>query len=315
MPADPHDRPFRSALILGARGFLGRYLAAEFTRAGIHVHPLDIRDFAAGTVGQAECLAAATQQLQKKDAPDLIVHAAGLVGSDSEEALRTAHEESTRTLLEAVAKWNKAARVMVIGSAAELGLNGAGAHLVKEQEEGSPVSAYGRSKLNQSRIARESAVRHDLDLVRVRVFNTLGPGQSGALVAGAMIERLLEAQKSGLRTLNVHNPFHVRDYLDARDVARCIRCIAQRLPRNPARAPINICAGAGTTVAALAGELLAAANLEIAPTFTGTADAESRMVGDNTTLSDLLGDEPVQTIPTHRSLAEMWHVRVNSSHG
>jgi GDP-4-dehydro-6-deoxy-D-mannose reductase len=318
---DPGEPAFRAALVLGAGGFVGRHLADLLARSGTPVARLDLRDFgtadtpAAATAAAHRCREALVAALKGDAAtppPDLIVHAAGLVGSEDEATLRNAHVDSTRDLLDAVARFHRETRVVVIGSAAELGASPGGTGLIPEAEDGQPASAYGRSKAEQSHLARDFARRHGLDLVRVRLFNTLGPGQAPTLVAGAMVERLWQARAAGEKSFAVYNPFHVRDYLDVRDVARCLLAVAARLPRDPDRPPVNLCAGVGTTVAALAGELLAAANLDVAPAFTQTPGPASRAVGDNATLAGLLAhDGGAQIIPTWRSLADMWQARLS----
>jgi nucleoside-diphosphate-sugar epimerase len=308
-PACP-ARQFRSVMILGARGFIGRWLVNEFQDASNPnaVLPLDLRDFPT----RGDCYQALEDALHRGAAPDLIIHAAGLVGSASEADLHAAHVESTEILLQSVAHRGISPRIVVIGSAAEYGVIASDAPLVESETPPAALSPYGQSKVQQSQIARELAEKYQLDLLRVRLFNTLGPGQSPSLVAAAMIERLREARRAGQQTFRVLNPSHTRDYLDVRDVARCVRRLAERLESGPQRPPVHVCSGEGATVAALAGELLATANLPIAPVFEHTAP-ESRMIGDHATLRHVLQDEPIRRISTYASLADMWRERLSHS--
>ena len=296
---------FETVVVLGSAGFLGRHLVAEFEGAGSAVIGVDRRSFSSDD----ECNAELAATIAGPRAPALLIHAAGLVGVHDEAALRSAHLDSTLALLKSVTRWTPRARVVVIGSAAELGLDRAEAAVVGERESGMPSMPYGVSKLAQSAAARRIALAEDLDLVRVRLFNTLGPGQSTALVGGAMVDRLHRAWRAGESKMVVRDPRAVRDFMDVRDVARAIRTVAERLPRDPGRVPVNVCTGLGTTVAALAGELVAVSGTGLALEFEPSSGGGSRVVGDNSTLRELAGTASVSNLETSVSLADMWNAR------
>ncbi len=296
-----------NVLIIGARGFLGRHLCAEFAAQGAAVrgvdrfdpaHPVDI-----GDPVQAE-------HVVREAAPDFVVHAAGRVGAASEAELRAAHLAPTLALLDAIARARPEARILVVGSAAELGVQ-PGCRAYPECEAGSPVSAYGRSKLEQAQAARERALQLGVDLIRVRLFNTLGPGQSPALVGGAMVERLYNLAPGGADKFVVFDPESRRDFLDVRDIARLMRRLLEALPKDPARVPVNVCSGVATSIAALAGELLSVAGVETRVAFDRPAGGATQIAGVGSTLAQVLRPgEPVASIDTLTSLRDMWQARL-----
>ena len=175
-----------------------------------------------------------------------------------------------------------------------------------EREGGEPESEYGRSKLRQSSLALEMARASDIDLLRVRLFNTLGPGQSTALVGGALVARLARAVCDMEKTLTVTDAESVRDFMDVRDVARCLLLLARSLPRDPERPPVNLCSGEGLSVAGLAGELVAASGAAVQLAWAPGRAAPTRFVGACDVLRELVDGRMVRRISTLESLRDMW---------
>ena len=144
-------------------------------------------------------------------------------------------------------------------------------------------------------------------MVRVRLFNTLGPGQGQHLVGGAMVERLHEVLAKGETALEVYDPDSERDYLDVRDVARLLWLIAAEAESIPRRVPIQVASGEATRVLELATFLLDAAGannqVEIRPIQT---QRPTCFVGRPTTLQRLLGQRPIREISVRDSLRDMW---------
>lgn len=237
--------------------------------------------------------------------PSVVVHAAGAVGEKDPERLQESLLESTATLIELLAESAPQAKMILIGSAAEIAAEKSGG--------GSPAS-YGAIKLAQSRLARSMASAYQVPLMVLRLYNTLGPGQSPALVAAAMIERLHASIVDGEPRLVVRNPEAVRDYLDVRDVARCVVGVGTSDLSGWNRDVVDLCSGQGRSVAALAGELVAAAKVEVSVRIEleerGSVDS---VVGNPQKLYDLIPHAPIQTISTVRSLRDMWTTKMGSS--
>ena len=315
--AADHRMTGSRVLVTGANGFIGRSICRY------------VGDFLVPTFGTDRTLGQedgfwgldlldvdALGTVLDQCAPSIVFHAAGLVGSDDSEALHKAHVETTRALLSAVQKSCPAARVVILGSAAEYGVHLASDGLIQEGAEPLPQSAYGRSKLAQSEVAQQMAELYDLDVVRTRVFNTIGPGQGLQLVAGAMTRRLHSALTQGAQDLEVYDPDSCRDFLDVRDVARLLWIVASRLEREADRPPVHIASGQATSIVELARGLLEVAGVENriqlkrVPTLLSTS-----LIGKPSTLSRLLTDSSIRQIGLDQSLADMWKWEIQQHKG
>lgn len=296
------------ALITGAGGFIGRALYDYLAGQAVDVYGVDRRPAGArrGDWDVALHDTAAVARVLTHYAPDTIFHLAGAVGTDDEALLQQAHVETTRALLQGVADVAPAARVVIMGSAAEYGRRAAANGLVAEGAAAQPESAYGHSKLAQSQLAAQMAAAGGLDVVRVRLFNTLGPGQGPHLVAGAMIARLDAALQSGAPHFAVYDPYSERDYLDVRDVARLLWLIGQRA--NVVADPIHLASGVATSVLMLAQGLYAAAGVSEAalPLHLLHADSPTCFVAETDTLTALLHGQPLQQHTIETTLRDMW---------
>jgi nucleoside-diphosphate-sugar epimerase len=223
-----------------------------------------------------------------------------------EDALQRAYVETTERLLQGVRIACPAARVVILGSAAEYGNSNLSGR-ISEGAAARPDSAYGRSKLEQSELARQLAIQWDLDVVRVRLFNTLGPRQGPHLVAGAMVLRMDEAVLDGARSLEIYDPESQRDYLDVRDVARLLWRVAQSIEADPRRPPIHICSGEGVSVACLAQTLVDVAGQSDRVFLSWVRHGDPTcVVGEPSTLAALLGPDEIRQITLATSLQDMW---------
>lgn len=305
--------------IAGAGGFIGCALGTWLESHGIvvfgadkqvtdgvaKVQPVDLVDLTAVTGMLKHC------------APDVIFHVAGAVGTRDESLLEQVHIVTTRTLLLAARSACPTARVVVFGSAAEYGSRALETGRITEDALPQPDSAYGRSKLMQSELARMMGSELNLDVIRVRLFNTLGPGQGTQLVAGAMVQRLYQTLAQGGERFEVYDPDSKRDYLDVRDVVRLVWIVATHTPRDVSHPPIQIASGEGVTVRELAGALLRASNVadRVQPVWIPAARLTSS-VGEPSTLWQMLGHEAIRQIRMSDSLRDMWAWQVRQdTHG
>lgn len=301
----PVSRP--RVLVTGASGFLGRALAGHLSRIRAEACGIDLtpcRGLKDSVVLDLLDRAALRDILEKKR-PEYILHAAGII-TDDESKLEEAHIDATRSLLESVRAVLPGARTVIIGSAAEYGRPADG-EPVREGAEAVPVSPYGRSKLRQSEMARRLADDWGLDVLRVRLFNTLGPGQGPHLVAGATVERLRKALAEKNTSLDVFDPQSRRDFLDIRDAARLVWLAAGRLEPRPEGPPAHISSGVGTTILDLTRTLLDAAGqserIELRPHQSITPTS---IVGDASTLKGITGATPLTRVSLRQSLRDMW---------
>ena len=240
------------ALVTGGTGFLGPQLGRELMDAGFDVTAVGR---ASGDVTDPQAM----RRLVVEARPTHVFHLAGIREGGFDELLRV-NVWGTVNVLEAVAAEAPAARVLVAGSAAEYGETTR--ELVDEDHPLRPVTDYGVAKAAQELAAAAVAARRGLDLMLMRLFNVLGPGEPTSFVASAIAGRIAAIQagtaRPPLRTGDLNTR---RDFVDVREVARALRLAATR---GEAGAVYNVCSGAATPIRKLVDELLAVAGLDIA---------------------------------------------------
>jgi GDP-4-dehydro-6-deoxy-D-mannose reductase len=157
-------------------------------------------------------------------APDFVIHTAGRTPPAGDDELYRGNFWSTTHLLGALRSLDRPMRIVMAGSAAELGPVDA-AHLpVVEDYAPDPTEAYGRSKWMATRSGL--AERPPLEVLSARIFNPIGPGTPPTQVLGAFAARLAEPGPDPLE-LPVGHLDTRRDFIDVRDVARAMIALAQ----------------------------------------------------------------------------------------
>jgi GDP-4-dehydro-6-deoxy-D-mannose reductase len=240
------------ALVTGAGGFVGSHLVPELTEHGFEVVAADRSN---GDVADPEAM----RRLVAEARPGHVFHLAGVREAPLDELLRV-NVYGTANLLEAVAEEAPAARVVVVGSAAEYGETTS--EPVDEDQPLRPVTHYGAAKAAQGLVAGAVAVRRGVRLTRLRLFNLLGPGEPTSFVASAIAARIVAIQSgAALPPLRTGDLETRRDFVDVRDAAGALRLAATR---GEAGAVYNVCSGAATRIGALVEQLLALAELDVA---------------------------------------------------
>jgi GDP-4-dehydro-6-deoxy-D-mannose reductase len=229
-------------LITGIGGFAGSHLA-ELCLARGDVEVLGtVRRDPAGTGGLrlghvahlAERLrlveadmrdARAVERVVRETQPEIVFHLAG------QAAVPLAFQDPAGTFLDnavgqlhlilAILRHQPAARLLVVGSATEYGRVEPDEDPVDEGAPLRPVDPYAVSKVAQDLSAYQYYVSHQLQAVRVRPFNHIGPRQ-GTDFAIASFARQIAAIEAGLAPpeMLVGNLSAVRDFTDVRDMVR-----------------------------------------------------------------------------------------------
>jgi GDP-4-dehydro-6-deoxy-D-mannose reductase len=309
------NRPVR-VLVTGARGFVGQALSDWLVSDGQQVFGADRQAIGgSSSIMSVDLLdLQATTYLLERCAPEVIFHATGAVGITDKVLMEQAHVGTTRTLLSAARAACPAARIIVIGSAAEYGSRALTMSTIPEDAIPRPDSAYGRSKLKQSVLAQVMGRELGLDVICVRLFNTLGPGQSSQLVAGSMIQRLHHVLEQGLDWLEVFDPDSVRDFLDMRDVARLIWRVATHIERDRNSQPVQIASGEGTAIRQLAYDLLRVTDaIGQVRLIWKLTDRPTVSIGEPSLLRGLAKREPLRQISLETSLSDMWRWQIHQS--
>ena len=156
-------------------------------------------------------------------APDFVIHTAGKTPPAADEELYRANFWSTTHLLGALRSLDRPMRIVLAGSAAELGPVDASHLPVVEDYPADPTEAYGRSKWMATRSGL--AERPPLEVLSARIFNPIGPGTPPTQALGGFAARLAEPGPDPI-DLPVGQLGTRRDFVDVRDVARAMIALA-----------------------------------------------------------------------------------------
>jgi nucleoside-diphosphate-sugar epimerase len=218
-----------ACLIAGASGFLGRHLspllvtllgADEVVSIGRRrPEPCSIEAFRRVDLGEREGLTGLVAEI----APSSVFLLAGKTPPDDPDAYYRHNTLATVHLLDALRAVDRPCRVVLVGSAAELGPVPVEALPVGEDYPARPVEPYGLSKWLAT--CAGMAAGPPLEVVVARVFNPIGPGLPPSQALGRFAEEL--AKGSGPIRLAVGDLEMRRDFIDARDVARALIALAE----------------------------------------------------------------------------------------
>lgn len=223
------------ALIFGANGFVGGYLARELGGHGYEVVGSDVADeaehpdfegYLAGNLLDADRVSSIVRSI----APDVIVNLAAIssVGQSWKAPALTMQVNvvGTINLLEAARALGESPKILLVGSSEEYAPSD---RPLKEDDPLDATNPYGISKVTQERVAEIYGERYGLRIYRTRSFNHTGPGQSTRFVIPSWCKQVAEIEKSGAPgTLSVGNIGIYRDFSDVRDVVRAYRAVLER---------------------------------------------------------------------------------------
>ncbi|MEM9521650.1 MAG: GDP-mannose 4,6-dehydratase [Actinomycetota bacterium] len=284
------------ALVTGAGGFVGRHLCATLQAAGdtVLTSEADITDRDAIV---AECA---------ERAPDVVYHLAAQsdVGGSWNRPVETfrVNAEGTLNVLDA-ARLSGVTRVLAVTSADLYGKVTEADMPLTETQPVRPVSPYGASKAAADMICLQAGLGYGLDVVRVRAFNHLGPGQSEQFVASAIASRIAAAERTGDHVVKVGRLDARRDFTDVRDVALAYRALMA--DGEPGEA-YHVCSGVDRSVQQLADILIdhssADITLEPDPELMRPVDLKV-LRGDNAKINQRTGWSP--TIPIEQTLTDL----------
>lgn len=294
------------ALVTGATGFVGPHLVAHLRASGDDVVGLDD--------GVVEvCDPAAVTDWIGGHRPEVVYHLAGWadVGGSwaaPQQAFRV-NAEGTLNVLQAALDAG-CGRVLVVSSADVYGIVDEADLPITEEHPLRPVSPYAVSKVAADYLGLQAWLGRRLEVVRVRAFNHLGPGQSDRFVAPAIASRIAANERDGGDEVPVGNLAARRDVTDVRDVVRAYRLLAGSGAPGEA---YNVCSGADVAISDLADRLLALATrpmrLVVDPERHRPVDVPV-LRGDRTKLERATGWAP--EIPLAQTLADVlddWRAR------
>lgn len=227
------------ALIIGAAGFVGGYLA----------------DHLRGDLGWSVCVTKMPQEtcqiedvevydldilekkiikeLFEKTAPDYIFHLAAqssvAVSWKRPELTVDVNVKGCINVLEAAKELDKKPRILLIGSSEEYGPSLPEENPVDENQPLRPGNIYAATKACQGMLGSIYARAHQMDVMMVRAFNHIGPKQSPIFVVSDFCKQVAEIEK-GMKepVMYVGNLSAKRDFTDVRDIVRAYSALIQK---------------------------------------------------------------------------------------
>ena len=235
------------ALVTGASGFVGRHLVA---------HLRDLGDDAAPSAADVTDPEALGRELARRR-PEVVYHLAaqsdvGRGWTDPVGTIRV-NAEGTFNVLDA-ARAAGVGLVVAAGSADVYGPADEAELPLAEDAPLRPASPYAASKAAAEMMCLQARFGAGPDVVRVRAFNHLGPGQGVGFVASALASQIVGNEQSGETRVLVGNLEARRDFTDVRDAARAYRLLAAG---GRAGEAYNLCSGTDRSVRELAEAMIA----------------------------------------------------------
>lgn len=277
------------ALITGIKGFTGRYLAQELSRAGYQVfgttHGSETQNQGHYAVDlcDKQALRTALQEIQ----PDVVAHLAAIssvMHGDVDEIYRV-NIVGTRNLLESLAALDKKPRAVLVASSANIYGNST-SEVLAENEPAIPANDYAVSKLAMEHVAR--LWMDKLPIIVTRPFNYTGVGQT----ENFLLPKIINHYRRQASEIELGNLDVARDFSDVRNVAVAY---ARLLAKAPAGETFNICSGTAYSlreVLQMASELAGyVIKVRVNPAFVRANDVH-KLMGNGGRLQACIGDLP-----------------------
>ena len=228
----------KKALIIGAAGFVGGYLAGylkENRGMEVHVTKLPVEELR-GVGDKVYNL----NILKKEDVisllfevrPDYIFHLA------AQSSVGIAWKNPTLTIdinikgsvnvMDAVRELYYKPRILLIGSGEEYGYIQEGEIPIREENRLRPGNIYAATKACQNMIGSIYAQAYDMEIMMVRAFNHIGPEQSPTFVVSDFCRQVAEIEKGQREpVIYVGNLNAQRDFTDVRDVVEAYSLLVE----------------------------------------------------------------------------------------
>jgi GDP-4-dehydro-6-deoxy-D-mannose reductase len=157
-------------------------------------------------------------------------------------------------ILHTAARLQSTARILVIGSMDEYGRIDPRDLPIGEETPLRPDSPYGVSKIAQDFLGLQYFLSHQLNVVRVRPSNHIGPRQNEQFVTSNFAKQVAEIEiRAREPVLRVGNLDAQRDFTDVRDM---VRAYFLALERGTPGEVYNIGSGRAVTIQAVVEMLL-----------------------------------------------------------
>jgi GDP-4-dehydro-6-deoxy-D-mannose reductase len=310
-------------MITGAAGFIGPYLARHSSQTGSTVLGIDHREPEAPWTDAAFEVCdvrdeGRLSELISSFRPDRVFHLAAqsypTISMIRPRETLDINVGGTVNLFEALRTSKLNPVVVVACSSAEYGPVASQDLPVRETHSLSPLHPYGVSKVAQDLLAAQYFLNYGIPAIRIRIFNTTGPGKRGD-VCSDLARRAVEMEL-GIRppVMVVGNTANRRAIVDVRDFVRGIwlaaeRCIAGEV--------YNLGADKIYSVEEIIGEIRSQLGIKFAiereATLVRTCD-ELVIAGDISKFRGCCSWEPeIDLATTLRDMLAWWRLELASS--
>lgn len=224
--------------------------------------------------------------------PEVIVNCAGIVSNDEAARMNPVFSENILAAVEACALPIR--RVVIMGSAAEYGVVGPEEVPVAESVECRAESFYGRSKIEETKIARKYRAK-GFPVIVARLFNPIGVGMAERMLIPRLLAQIAELQKGARDKLEVNRLDAKRDYISVWDLGLAIKLLVERENNFDI---VNIGSGTATTNGELIDMLVSASNLPQETPVLETSTIPEPLFAPQANISRLssLGWKPIHSI-------------------
>ena len=259
------------ALIIGAAGFVGKYLLAHLSETypwQLYATKLPQEDiqFDHATILDLNILEKEDiLHTLKEIQPDYIFHLAAqssVALSWKKPALTVdINIKGCLNLLDAIREADLSPKILLIGSGEEYGHISSENIPVSEGTLPRPGNIYAATKVCQNRIGSIYAQAYHMDVMLVRAFNHIGPEQAPAFVVSDFCRQVAEIEKGNSEpVIRVGNLSAKRDFTDVRDVVRAYGLLIQH---GQAGETYNIGSGHAIAIQELLDRILQLSNSNI----------------------------------------------------
>lgn len=232
----------KKALIIGAAGFVGKYLIQHLELSGnIEVYATKLANEEIILSNESNTQVYNLDILKKEEIitllyairPDYIFHLAAQssvsVAWKNPAVTIDVNIKGAVNVLDAVRELYYKPRLLLIGSGEEYGHIEDCETPIKETNHLRPGNIYAATKVCQNMIGNIYAQAYDMNVMMVRAFNHIGPGQASIFVVSDFCRQVAEIEK-GLRepVMYVGNLAAKRDFTDVRDVVRAYTMLIEK---------------------------------------------------------------------------------------
>ena len=288
------------AFITGMNGFVGTHLSEHLVQNNFELFGADKVSRPNSLAVQYEVDINDHEQMEKILAdirPEYLYHLAApaFIPDSYERPVNTFRTilDATLNILEIIRRKSPYTKLLYVGSSEEYGTY-IGTPFTEEQLP-LPCTPYAAAKAAASLICGQYAAFYDVQVVRTRSFNHIGPGQSPQFVCSRIARQIAMIEKDSGARMEMGNLNSRRDFLDVRDVVRAYALIMRAEDNNGE--VYNVCSGKSTAIQSVLDmfldmtELRGRSGFEVVSTDQLRRFDNVEVCGNNSKLSEATGWE------------------------